>query len=59
MYMLQKWMLEVFMNTFLTDYNQIFSGRQSSIKGTTIPKELHLEGSVMIFFTKALECLSL
>lgn len=56
---LQKWMLEVFTNTFSTGYNQISSGRQSSLKGTTIRKELHPEGSAMISSTKALECLSL
>jgi len=56
---LQKWMPEDFTNTFSMDYSRIFSGRQLSLRGTIIRKELRPEGLAMIFFTKALECSSL
>lgn len=58
-FILQKWMPEDFTNMFSMDYSRIFSGRQLSLKGTIIRKELRPEGSAMIFFTKALECSSL
>lgn len=58
-YILQKWMPKDFTNMFSMDYNQIFSGRQPNLKEITTRKELRLADSVMIFFTKALECSSL